>query len=549
MAINTNPLLPFEQDLSPELLQQLYALTNGWQPGQEAPGGYEGESGYQAGKPIWSMPGQFGPTIEWKPNQVQVGTGDSTNWIDDPSGAGGWTISQPRNVSTWGGNDVAGAWDAQGKWQGWNSGATDARGLARLAAASAGAYFGGQALAGAGASAGAAATGGMSASEQIAFLAANGMSDAQIIAAYPELAAAGGLTGVTGGAAAAAGVGLGDAAKAAGSAGTTTGTGSTGSSLFQVGGTPVTASDLAKLGSAAVGVAGAAGAVSSASQSTDTSKYDQLFQNLLTEQQKISGRGDDQWGNYLSTFRPIEQKMAASALNYDTPQRREMAAQQAMGQVASSFDQQRQQANEEAIRYGMDPTTITAMGNANRLEEAKAQAGAANTARTNVENKGLELVSNAANYGRNLVNSSTQQSSVATGTAGTAAGIANSQAQIAAQNQANKTSMYSDLLNAGLTAYGMFSSSRKTKHVGKRVEGLAAIKAIEKSPANHWRYREGEGDGNTKDRMGPMAEDLAKVAPQVSDGRTVDGLALIGLQHAAIGNLSKRVKQLEKEVA
>lgn len=279
---------------------------------------------------------------------------------------------------------------------------------------------------------------------------------------------------------------------------------------------------------------------------TDTSKYDPLFANLLAEQGKVSGRGDQQWNDYLSTFRPIEQKYAKTALEYDTPARREQAARAAQGEVATQFDIQRQGFNEDAMRYGVDPSTITAMGNASRLEEAKARAGAANNARDVVEQRGLGLLQGAAQFGRNMPSTSLQASSVATGTAGTAGSLANQQAQIQSQNTANRNAMYGDLFNAGMGLWGMYSSSRKTKRVGKKVDGEKAAEAIERSPANHWRYKGGLGDGSTKPRMGPMAEDLKREAPKVSDGKMVDGIAQLGLHHAAIGNLSKRIRRLEK---
>lgn len=327
----------------------------------------------------------------------------------------------------------------------------------------------------------------------------------------------------------------------------TSGPSTTGGSLFTTGGgasVPANGWDmLTKVGTSAL----AAGLGTAAlNKPTDTSKYDPLFANLLAEQGKVSGRGDQQWNDYLSTFRPIEQKYAKTALEYDTPARREQAARAAQGEVATQFDIQRQGFNEDAMRYGVDPSTITAMGNASRLEEAKARAGAANNARDVVEQRGLGLLQGAAQFGRNMPSTSLQASGVATGTAGIAGSLANSQAQIQSQNTANRNATYGNLFQTGLGLWGMYTSSRKTKHVGERVDGRKAAEAIERSPANHWRYKGGLGDGSTQPRMGPMAEDLAREAPKVSNGKTVDGIAQLGLHHAAIGNLSKRIRKLEK---
>lgn len=301
-----------------------------------------------------------------------------------------------------------------------------------------------------------------------------------------------------------------------------------------------------KLAGTALALGGAAAAGNALSNPVDTDRFGKLFDGLLAEQQKVSGRGDQQWASYLSTFQPLEQKMAKSALEYDSPTRREAAARDAMGQVATNFDQDRMAQEREMIRMGMDPTTIQALQNAGRIEESKSKALAANQARTNIENTGLSLVSNAAGFGRNLTNTAMQASGTATGTAGTANSVANTQANIQRKNTNDRNALVGDALGAAANLWGMYNSSKKIKKVGGKVDGLAAVAAVEKTPAKHWAYKPGEGDGNTKPRMGPMAEDLHKQAPGVSDGKKVDPIAMIGLQHAAIGNLAKRVRKLEK---
>lgn len=113
----------------------------------------------------------------------------------------------------------------------------------------------------------------------------------------------------------------------------------------------------------------------------------------------------------------------------------------------------------------------------------------------------------------------------------------------------NRNAIIGDKRQAGATAYGMYTSSEKTKMVGAKVDGLAAARAVEKSPGKKWAYKTGEGDGSTKPRIGPMAEDLKREAPQVSDGKKVDGIAQLGLHHAAIGGLSDVVDGLGKCLA
>ena len=297
------------------------------------------------------------------------------------------------------------------------------------------------------------------------------------------------------------------------------------------------------------------------SNPVDTTRYNALFDNLLSEQALASQRGKDLWADYTTIFKPAQQKFVDTAMNFDTAPRRESAAQDASGRVAASYDEQRMSAQREMERAGVDPSTIYALGVSSRLNQAKDEAAAENNARTDVEKTGLNLLKGVVDQGNQVVNQSTQQSNIVTGTGNSASGILNSQANAQNQNTQNRNGMISDLLTTGAMVYGMtdkpktttpdpndVTSSKKSKDRGGKVDGLAAVKAVEKSPAEHWRYKPGQGDGSTQQRMGPMAEDLKKAAPQVSDGKKVDMIALVGLQHAAIGGLSKRLAGIEKKL-
>lgn len=284
------------------------------------------------------------------------------------------------------------------------------------------------------------------------------------------------------------------------------------------------------------------------SNPVDTSRFDQLFSNLLTEQGKASARGDSEWQDYINTWKPIQGQLADRITNYDTAGRREMAAQSATGDVATQFDQQRMAAAKQMQAAGLDPSTIAALDASSRIDEAKASAGAANKARSDVENNGLKLLAGGAEFGRGLADSSMRQSQIATGTTNAANSVLNTQGNLDNQNTQNRNAIYGDLLGTAASLYGMYSSSKKTKHRGGKVDGLAAAKAVQRSPSERWRYKAGQGDGNTKPRVGPMAEDLHRVAPTVSNGKQVDGIALAGLHHAAIGNVAKRLDKIEQRL-
>ena len=504
-----------------------------------------------------------------------------------------YVLYQGQSDPTWG-TAKWNTWDLNGNYLGYGSADSEARGVVKAAALAAamygGAAYGAQAMgaegaaggaggaaggAGAGAGGGTAAAGSSITLPTTAEVAA-GMAPASAstaAGAMPAINVAGtagttGLSAATGGTTG-AGTSGGYSTAAADSqlansqlglsansgsvpasvnvtnAGGTMATGSTGAgafdSLAQAANSPIGKA----VTSAAISGVAAAGA-DAAAPTANTASLDQLLGQFLSEMQKTSGRGDDQWNDYLQTWRPIEQQFAQRSLNWDTPERRNQAASEAAGSVASQFDVARTQGHRDALAAGLDPSTIANMNTASLIEEAKAKAGASNQARAQVEEQGMGYLANAANFGRNMTGTSLQASGVATGQGNSAASATNASNQLNMQATRDRNQLYGDILGAGLKAWGMYSSSEKTKHMGGEVDGLAAARAVEKSPARAWRYREGEGDGNTKPRMGPTAESLSAVAPEVSDGRKVDGIAMLGLHHAAIGGQNARLARIEE---
>lgn len=163
MAINQNPYLAFEVDLTPEQLAEIQALTYRWtEPTSQTRWNDGGEytisdPGFYGGK---LSDDKFSPYLNWIPNYIGTGSGENFSTEIDPSGAGYWgPISQPANISTWGRSDRTGTWDPNtGKWLGYQTESTGLRDFANFVGTMAAMYFGGQALAGAGGG-GAAATG------------------------------------------------------------------------------------------------------------------------------------------------------------------------------------------------------------------------------------------------------------------------------------------------------------------------------------------------------------------------------------------------------
>lgn len=105
---------------------------------------------------------------------------------------------------------------------------------------------------------------------------------------------------------------------------------------------------------------------------------------------------------YETVFRPMEDAFAKEAQEYDTPEKRQQAQAQAVADVSTQFDAQRQNALQRLESYGVDPsqTRNAALDVGVRTAQAAASAGAASKAGQRVEDVGRALRSDAINLGR-----------------------------------------------------------------------------------------------------------------------------------------------------
>lgn len=230
---------------------------------------------------------------------------------------------------------------------------------------------------------------------------------------------------------------------------------------------------LDKVGTAALTTA-AAGAVSNAlAPDTDTSRINALIDGMITDQGIARDRSKSMWDDYLATWKPIEQRFAQTALNYDTPERRQQAANEASGQVASQYDTARTSAERQAIAAGVDPSTIATLGLNSRILEAKDRAGAENQARTGVETRGLSLLQGAANFGRNMPNTSLQQAGQANNTANAAVSAQNSANATEANATNTRNAIFGDILGAGAQLYGM--NNKGGGSLWSHIPGLSSL--------------------------------------------------------------------------
>jgi len=306
--------------------------------------------------------------------------------------------------------------------------------------------------------------------------------------------------------------------------------------------------------------------------------FQQQAQLNIDQQAQTNARADSMWKSYMDTFQPLEKSFADTAANYDTQGRRDQAAADAAAGVAQQFDVADQTRAEQLAASGADPQMGLALSNASGIEKAKAIAGAQNTARQQVEATGLSLKNAAIGIGRGQVSGGLQAADLALRQGGAGLGAAGSGTTLAAQPYATgagilggatnsnmaatnimntgynnalagsnaSNAMFGDLLGAGLKAYGMFGSSEKIKDMGGKVSDGEALSLLDASPSKRWSYKQGEGDGNTKERIGPTAESL-KGTP-VSDGEKIDAISMLGLHHAGLRAVDKKIDKLADQV-
>lgn len=315
--------------------------------------------------------------------------------------------------------------------------------------------------------------------------------------------------------------------------------------------------------------------------------FEQQIQASIQSQQKADQRSDDQWNRYLTAFAPAEDKLATQALNYDTPERRAQAAAEAVAGVDTQFQRVQDGMRRDLGRTGtsLDSGRALTLDMAGRFAQAKAAAGADRTARQQIENTGMSLVDNVAKLGRGIAGTSLQAQGLGLNAGGAATGqlgqqqgtynaslqpvaqfyngaggalgganatygsIANQRAQAGAASGAalgGLGSLAGTLLTAGSGSIAgslLGLSDPKTKKVHGEVSGKKALKSLEDAKVKKWTYKPGHGDEGT--HVGRMA---GEGDVDTAQGKAIDVISELGVQHAAIKQLSKDVKSLASAV-
>lgn len=320
-----------------------------------------------------------------------------------------------------------------------------------------------------------------------------------------------------------------------------------------------------------------------------------MARKQIATSDKQAGYADDTRAYELSTFRPLEKKIAADALGYDTAERRDSEAAQAQADVGTAADAARGNMVREVTSRGGDVNSgnftagLAGMG----VREAAVQASAGNTARKNVETIGAAKLADAANLGRGIASTNAtqtqlglqagnsgvnnaqvpgQMSNQQTAAYGAAAGTAmqgNSSAgqmMLGQYNATKETDNSGALLGAigtvagayfggpaGAAAGGKIGSSfggsdKNSKKDRKPVGPELSLAAIRKLPVESWKYKPGAAsDDGGKTHVGPMAQDVNRSLGNVTapDGTKIDLISMNGHTINAVKALDKRLLRLE----
>lgn len=164
--------------------------------------------------------------------------------------------------------------------------------------------------------------------------------------------------------------------------------------------------------------------------------FKKILQSSLDQQQLGAEQSAAQWKSYKDTWQPLEQKMATTAANFDTPERRAAEAEAAAADVGIQYGAQQQALDRDLNRSN---TTVSsgkslALRAGAALDQAKATASAQGNARRQVEQAGIALVDNAAKFGRNMTSTGIETARLSLGAGQAAQGTMGQ--QVATNNAA-----------------------------------------------------------------------------------------------------------------
>tara|TARA_R110002012_G_scaffold315261_1_gene528898 strand:+ start:11568 stop:12737 length:1170 start_codon:yes stop_codon:yes gene_type:complete len=299
---------------------------------------------------------------------------------------------------------------------------------------------------------------------------------------------------------------------------------------------------------------------------------------LATDQANWSREDRDR---YNKTFKPIEDEFIEEATNYGSEARQAEAAAAARGDVQAASATARGVNERNAASLGINPNSgrFAGMQSTTALNTTLMEAGAANTARSTVRDKGLALKADVVNLGKGLPATAAAGAAGSVSASGTAlAGNQSTNAQalaapsIVSQGYSGAMQGYAgqaQTLNqqyglqldawkaekaadgqsaAGIGSFlggvaGMFSfpSDPDVKENKEPIKDGEALDAVNNMPVEEWDYKEGVADGGR--HVGAYADDFKRETGK-GDGKSIVAQDAIGITMKAVQDLDKKVTKI-----
>lgn len=154
--------------------------------------------------------------------------------------------------------------------------------------------------------------------------------------------------------------------------------------------------------SAIVGLATAAAGAYSANRQASAANRATDAQTALAQEQAALAR--EQWDYYRQNYQPLERQLIGDARDYDSPERREQAANTAMADQEREWNAASRNLQSRFASMGLNPTDGRFQDGLQSMsvQAAANKAGAANLARRAVEQEGWNRRLGIAALGRNI---------------------------------------------------------------------------------------------------------------------------------------------------
>lgn len=275
---------------------------------------------------------------------------------------------------------------------------------------------------------------------------------------------------------------------------------------------------------------------------------------FMRDQSDISNKwAEEDRTRYKSVYEPLQDQFIEEAQNYDTPEKRQERARQAVADVSQQAALTDDARKRDMMRMGVDPRSGRyAAGNRSAdIQVGLAKAGAANTSRRQVEDQGRALRASAVNMGSGFAVNPATSLGLANNAAGSGfqgamrgqgqmGNLLNTQYQQQMQQwNANQSATSGLMSGLGNLAGIALMSSKDFKTDKKPARGV--LDALKEMPVEEWTYKEGMGDGGR--HVGPYAEDFQKATGK-GDGQTIPVVDAIGMTIGAVQELSEKVDDL-----